>query len=139
MPSYHNDMNEIPIGTAGRRSLLVTGEVAIDFLESDIARVLATPWMIAYMEWTARDSIKPFLDEGWDSVGTEVNVKHLAATPVGMSVRFESEVVTVNGNRVHFCVQAWDEKEKIGEGTHERFLIHIGKFATRLAAKAGKA
>jgi len=132
-------MKAIPIGTLGERRLLVTGEVSIDFLGSDSARVLGTPWMIAYMEWTARDAIKPLLDEGWDSVGTVVNIKHLGATPIGMSVRFEAEVLKVDGNRVMFRVDAWDEVEKIGEGTHERFVIHIGKFATRLAAKAAKA
>jgi predicted thioesterase len=132
-------MKEIPVGTLGERRLLVTGEVAIDFLGSDSARVFATPWMIAHMEWTARDAIKPFLDEGWDSVGTLVNVRHLGATPIGMAVRFEAEVLKVDGNRVMFRVDAWDEQEKIGEGTHERFVVQIGKFATRLAAKVAKA
>jgi fluoroacetyl-CoA thioesterase len=128
-------MKDIPVGTRGEHRLLVTSEVTIDFLGSDQARVLATPWMIGYMEMTARNAIKPFLEDGWDSVGTKVNIEHLAATPIGLSVRFEAEVLQVAGQRVLFRVDAWDEKEQIGTGTHERFVIHIGKFATRLAAK----
>lgn len=131
-------MKEIPLGARSEQQVLVTGEVTIDFLGSEQARVLATPWMIGYMELTARNAIKPFLEEGWDSVGTLVNVKHLAATPIGLAVRFEAEVLRVDGQRVTFRVEAWDEKEKIGEGVHERFVIHIGKFATRLAAKVSQ-
>jgi len=128
-------MNEIPVGTRGEHRLLVTGETTIDFLGAPQARVLATPWMIAYMEWTARNAIQPFLAEGWDSVGTMVNVRHLAATPLGMSARFEAEVLQVEGSRVTFRVDAWDDKEQIGSGTHERFVIYVPKFITRLAAK----
>jgi fluoroacetyl-CoA thioesterase len=131
-------MNEIPIGTRAGHRLLVTGEVAADFLGSEQARVLATPWMIAHMEITARNAIKPLLEDGWDSVGTIVNVRHLAATPIGMAARFEVEVIKVDGQRVTFRVEAWDEKEKIGEGTHERFIVHVGRFATRLAEKVAQ-
>ena len=115
--------------------MLVTGDVAVDFLGAEEARVFGTPWMIAFMEWTARNAIKPFLAEGWDSVGTVVNVRHLAATPVGMPVRFEAEVLQVDGDRVLFRVDAWDEKEPIGSGARERHLIHVPRFMTRLAAK----
>jgi fluoroacetyl-CoA thioesterase len=128
-------MNEIPVGSRAEHRILVTGEVAIDFLGSNQARVLATPWMIAYMEWTARNAIQPLLAEGWDSVGTVVNVQHLAATPLGMSARFEAEVVKVDGQRVTFRVDAWDDKEKIGTGIHERFVINVPKFVARIAAK----
>jgi len=128
-------MNEIPVGARSEQRILVTGEVAIDFLADPEARVLATPWMIAYMEWTARDAILQHLSAGWDSVGTEVNVKHLAATPIGMPVRFEAEVVKVDGQRVLLQVDAWDEREQIGTGTHERFVIDIARFKSRLAAK----
>lgn len=114
---------------------MVTPEVTIDFLGNDEARVLGTPWMIAYMEMTARNTIKPLLDENEDSVGTVVNVNHLAATPVGLSVRFVARVTGVDGRRVRFDVEAWDEKEKIGEGTHERFVINVPKFVARLAMK----
>lgn len=128
-------MNDIPVGSRAEHHILVTGEASIDFLGSGQARVLATPWMIAYMEWTARNAIQPHLSDGWDSVGTRVNVQHLAATPLGFSVRFEAEVIQVDGQRVTFRVDAWDEKEHIGTGTHERFVIYVPKFITRLAAK----
>jgi predicted thioesterase len=128
-------MNAIPVGTAGRHPLLVTPEVAIDFLGADEARVLSTPHMIAYMEWSARNAIKPYLDENEDSVGTTVNIRHLAATPVGMAVRFTATVLEVDDRRVVFRVEAHDEKELIGEGTHERFVINIPKFMARLAGK----
>ena len=107
-------MNAIPVGTIGHHPLLVTPEVSIDFLGADEARVLSTPHMIAYMEWAARNAIQPFLDEGEDSVGTIVNIRHLAATPVGMSVRFTATVRSVDDRRVVFHVEAHDEKELIG-------------------------
>lgn len=132
---YHNGMNEIPVGSVGRHPLLVTPEVAIDFLGADEARVLSTPHMIAYMEWSARNAIQPFLNENEDSVGTTVNIRHLAATPVGMAVRFTATVLEVVDRRVVFHVEAHDEKELIGDGTHERFVVNIPRFIARLAVK----
>ena len=128
-------MANIPIGTKGEQQILVTTENAINFLGIDGARVLSTPHMIGLMERTCRDVVKPLLEDGYDTVGTHVNVAHLAAAPMGMTARFLAEVTGVNGNRVQFRVEAWDEKEKIGEGTHERAIINVTKFATKLAAK----
>lgn len=128
-------MIDVPIGSTGEHRLLVTPEWTIDFLGTDEARVLATPFLIGYMELTARNTIKPYLAENEDSVGTVVNVRHLAATPVGMSVRFHARVDAVEGRRVTFSVEAWDEKEKIGEGTHERFVVNIPRFVSSLAMK----
>jgi predicted thioesterase len=91
--------------------------------------------MIGRMEWTCRNLIQPMLDPGYDTVGTHVNVAHLAAAPLGMLVTFQAEVIAVHDRRVEFRVEAFDEKEKIGEGTHERAIINVAKFATRLAAK----
>ncbi|HNY41386.1 MAG TPA: thioesterase family protein [Bryobacteraceae bacterium] len=128
-------MDTIALGTSGERKLLVTPEETTNFLGNENARVLSTPHMIAYMEWTSRDAIKPLLPEGWDSVGTIVNIRHLAATPIGMNVTFTARVTGVDGNRVTFAVEAYDEKEKIGEGVHERFIVDVNRFATRLAMK----
>jgi predicted thioesterase len=128
-------MANIPIGAKGEFQLLVTSEVAITFLGTEGARVLSTPHMIGYMERTCRDTVLPLLEAGYDTVGTHVNVAHLAATPIGMSVTFTAEVIRVDGRRVEFRVDARDEKEKIGEGTHERAIINVAKFATRLAEK----
>lgn len=128
-------MANIPIGSKGEQKILVTSEVAINFLGLDGARVLSTPHMIGYMERTCRDLVLPLLDPGHDTVGTQVNVAHLAAAPMGMTVTFHAEVIGVEGRRVQFRVDAFDEKEKIGEGTHERAVINVAKFATRLAEK----
>jgi fluoroacetyl-CoA thioesterase len=130
-------MANIPVGTKGEQKLLVTSEVAISFLGVEDARVLSTPHMIGYMERTCRDTVLPLLDPGYDTVGTHVNVAHLAAAPMGMAVTFSCEVTGVAERRVQFRVEAWDEKEKIGEGTHERAIINVAKFATRLAEKKG--
>jgi predicted thioesterase len=128
-------MPDIPPGTKGTLEIDVTDANAISFLRTDDARVLATPWMIMYMEMTARDAIKPHLSDGEDTVGTQVNVRHLAATPIGSRVRFQAEVIRVDGRKVEFRVEAWDPLEKVGEGTHERSIIDIRRFAERLARK----
>jgi predicted thioesterase len=125
----------IPVGKDLVRRVLVTPDISIDFLGVEQARVLATPWLAWNLEITCRDLIKPCLDEGFDSVGTEVNVKHLAATPLGMTASFHAKVVHVDGNRVRFQVAAFDEKEKISEGTHERYVVNIARFASRVEAK----
>lgn len=128
-------MDTIPLGTTATRGILVTPEDTANFIGVEDVRVLSTPHMIAYMELTARDAIKPLLPEGWDCVGTIVDIKHFAATPIGMSVNITARVTAVDGNRVTFHVEAHDEQEKIGEGVHERFIIDVNRFATRLAMK----
>lgn len=128
-------MKEIPLGATGRRHLLVTPETAIDFIGDERARVLSTPHMIAYMEWAAREAIRPYLDENEDSLGTVVDIRHLAATPVGMSVEFTATVDEVHGRRVRFRVEARDEKELAGEGLHERFVADIPRLVASLAVK----
>jgi fluoroacetyl-CoA thioesterase len=128
-------MANIPAGTRGEQKLLVTSEVAISFLGLEGARVLSTPHMIGFMERTCRDTVFPLLEPGHDTVGTHVNIAHLAAAPIGMTVTFQAEVLSVSDRRIQFRVEAWDEKEKIGEGTHERAIINIAKFASKLAQK----
>ena len=85
-------MANIPIGTKAESQILVTNEVAIDFMGTEGARVLSTPHMIGYMERTCRDTVLPLLDAGCDTVGTHVNVWHVAAAPIGMSVTFTAEI-----------------------------------------------
>ena len=128
-------MHNIQLGASLEQQLLVTTEVAISFLEMDEARVLATPQMIRYMEWTSRNLVLPQLEAGYDTVGTKVNISHLAAAPIGSVVTFKSEIIGVDEKRVTFQVSARTEDEVIGEGTHERGIINVAKFATRLAAK----
>jgi predicted thioesterase len=129
-------MTQIPIGVKGELRLLVTSEVAIDFLGQESARVLGTPHLIANLEMAARNAVQKYLDPGMDTVGARVDLRHLAATPMGMSVAFYAEVVSVDRRRVNYNIWAHDEKEKIAEGTHERFIINVERFAERVAAKA---
>jgi len=122
-------------------------EWSITIQESDTARfsagegfppVLSTPRLIGYLERTAHQALLPHLKEHQGSVGTCVNIRHLAATPVGMQVRFSAELMEVDGRRLRFKVEAWDEVEKIAEGEHERFLIDLNRFNERLAEKTGR-
>jgi len=128
-------MHRITVGTRGEERILVTTENAIDFLGADTARVLSTPQMILWMERTCRRAVLPLLEPGYDTVGTHVDVYHLAAAPIGAVVRFEAEITAIDGRRVHFRIAAYDEQEKIGEGTHERTIINVAKFATKMAQK----
>jgi predicted thioesterase len=128
-------MPNIPIGARAEMKFLVTSESATTFMGVDGPRVLSTPHMIGRMELTSRDAVLPFLEAGFDTVGTHVDVYHLAAAPIGAVVTFTAEVIAVDGRRVQFRVEARDETEKIGEGTHERAIINVAKFATRLAEK----
>ena len=128
-------MAEIPVGTKGEFKTLVTSDISVNFLGMEDARVLSTPHMIGMMEKTCRDTVLPLLDAGYDTVGTHVNVAHLAAAPLGSRVTFRVELIGVDGRKLEFRVAAATEQETIGEGTHERTIINVAKFAARLAAK----
>jgi fluoroacetyl-CoA thioesterase len=132
-------MDKIRPGVIGEHLTTVSDDIAISFLGLESARVLGTPFLIMLIEMTARNSLKPLLENGFDSVGSDVSIRHLAATPIGMQVRFRTELTEVDGRRVRFRVEAHDEKEKIAEGTHERFIINIARFAERLHAKLARA
>jgi fluoroacetyl-CoA thioesterase len=125
----------IPIGTKGELTILVGDDNAISFLGLDGARVLGTPYLIYFLEMAARNSVKPFLEEGFDTVGTRVDVRHLAATPIGMRVTFRSELTAIKDRRVSFKVEAFDDQEKVAEGTHERAIVNVGRFSGRVQAK----
>ena len=104
---------------------------------SGLAPVLSTPHLIALMEGAAQTMLTPYLEPGQSSVGTGIDIRHLAATPVGMSVRIRAEVTEVALPRVCFHVQAWDAVEKIGAGEHERFIVDTARFMARVARKQG--
>jgi fluoroacetyl-CoA thioesterase len=129
-------MAGVEIGLSGEMCVLVNSENAIDFLGMEEARVLGTPFMIGYMEMTCRNLVKDYLEPGHDTVGTHVDVRHLAASPLGMPVTFRAEVIGVEDRRIRFRVEAVDEKQKIGEGTHERAVINVARFASRVQSKA---
>ncbi len=128
-------MHHITIGAKCEESLLVTSEVAINFMGAEGARVLSTPHMIGYMERTCRDLVLTQLEPGYDTVGTHVDVYHLAAAPIGACVRFLAEIAGFSGRRVEFRVEAWNGDEKIGDGAHERAIVDVARFASRAAAK----
>lgn len=98
-------------------------------------RVFATPMMIALMEHAALNAVDLHLGEGFATVGLSLNVKHMAATPVGMKVTARAELLSIEGKKLTFKVEAFDEREKIGEGIHERYIIELSKFLERVAAK----
>jgi len=131
-------MPTIPTGAKGTFTLVVAAEhLASRFKDATLPPVLATPVMIMVMENAALNAIKPYLAAGETALGTRVDVRHLAATPVGQRVTGEAEVLKVDGRRIEFAIQATDEAETIGVGTHERVLIDLAKFSQRLKAKSG--
>jgi fluoroacetyl-CoA thioesterase len=131
-------MRQIPLGAKGSFTLRVLpGHLANQFKDAMLPQVLATPVMIMMMENAALNAIRSFLDPGESAVGTAIDVRHLAATPVGHEVRADAEVVGVDGKRIEFKVSARDEVEEIGSGTHQRTVINLRSFNERLAAKSG--
>ena len=130
-------MRPIPLGAKGTFTLRVLPQhLANQFKDAILPQVLATPVMILIIENAALNAIRPYLDAGESAVGTAVDVRHLAPTPVGHDVRAEAEVTGVDGRRVKFKVTASDEMEEIGSGTHERIVIDLQRFNQSLAKKA---
>ena len=128
----------IQIGVSQEIQRVVTDkDTAVHFGSGEVT-VLATPVMIGWMENAALNSVKHLLPSGYDTVGTAVNVSHLAATPVGMKVRIVTEVIEVNKNKILFKVKAYDEVDKIGSGTHERAIIETSKFLSKVKGKKHK-
>ena len=122
-------------GLKGHLEQTVTEEVTADRIGSGLVKVFATPMMIALVEQTCNESVTPFLEPGQGTVGTHVDVSHCAATPVGMKVWCDSELIEVDRRRLVFSVKAFDECGLIGEGRHERFIIDSEKFQAKIDAK----
>jgi fluoroacetyl-CoA thioesterase len=129
-------MDQIRPGLVGESKLTVTKEVTASAYGSGLVAVLATPVMVGLMENASVDAIQKHIPPGQTSVGIEVCVKHLAATPIGLQTRARSEVIGVDGRRITFKVQAWDDHELIGEGTHQRMVVDEARFVERIEAKA---
>ena len=123
------------IGITGKQTITVTEEKTAQAMGSGTLPVFATPAMIALMENTASKSVEAKLDEGAGTVGTLINVKHVAATPVGMDVTCETKLVEVDRKRLVFEVKAYDAAGVIGEGTHESFIIDNERFLEKAEAK----
>lgn len=130
-------MRPIPVGAKGSYTLRVTpAHLANQFKDAALPPVFATPMMVTAMENAALNAVRGYLDPGESAVGTEVNIRHLAATPVGHRVTADAVVTKVNGRRIEFNVSARDEVEEIGNGTHARMVVDITRLNQRLNAKA---
>ena len=126
---------EITIGLKGEVSTLVEREDTAMEVGSGSLLVYATPCMVALMEGAACEAIAECLPESKTSVGTELNISHLSATPVGLEVRAEAEVTAVDGSTITFKVAAYDEAGKIGEGTHKRVVVSTQRFLDKTYSK----
>ena len=122
-------------GIKGVMERMVTEGTTAKAMGSGELAVYATPAMIALMEETAYTCVSAELEEGAGSVGTLMNVKHVAASPVGMKITCKTELIEVDGRRLVFHVEAYDDKGLIGEGTHERFIIQNEKFQQKADSK----
>ncbi len=126
---------QFPIGLTGEVSIEVVPEVTAKHLGSGAVMVFATPELVRLMERAAVRALAEHLSPGQQSVGTMVNIKHLAATPVGATVTARAELMAVDGRRLTFRVSAHDGTDTVGEGTHERALIDLARFEERVAKK----
>lgn len=128
-------MQKLTTGVRGTREIAVTDENTAKALGSGGLAVFATPAMITLMEFCAANSVLPFLPEGSSTVGTKLDIRHLSATPVGMAVRCETELVEIDRRRLVFACKAYDEAGLIGEGTQERFVVDDAKFMEKTEQK----
>lgn len=121
--------------TKGEASLEVTFACTAEAVGSGMLPVFATPSMIALIEKAAAASVAPQLEPGMTTVGTRLDISHTAATPVGMTVRAETELTEIDGRRLVFTVRAFDQSGEIGAGTHERFMVNAERFLAKAEAK----
>ncbi len=126
-----NPLEKVSVGIPGEILITVAMDMTVKHFLSTMPAVYATPVMILHMEEASTASIAGLLPEGYVSVGMEVNVRHLAATPVGRTVRVTSRVRQVDAKSVLFDVEAWDGDRKIGDGTHRRGVIDLAAFEKR--------
>ncbi len=130
-----NPTDQIRPGMTGSETTVVTRETTVAHFHAQMPEAYGTPFMIYLMEVAASNAISHLLPPGWVSVGTEVNVKHLAATPVGRTVTATAKVVSVGGRLIAFSVEAHDGVERIGAGTHGRAVIELARFEQSMQAK----
>lgn len=125
----------LKIGVSGERRVVVEPAHSIDFAEGGMPAILCTPWLVWFLEHAARDAVVPFLEEGESTVGSHVDVDHLAATPIGHAVTCIARVVHVEGRQVSFRLEARDETELIARGFHRLRIIQVERLARRVDAK----
>lgn len=125
----------LTVGIKHSEKFIVLPEHTAKTVKSGGLEVLATPCLIAKMEKCAWQSVLPFMDDGCDTVGTFIEMKHLSASPIGIEVVCESELIAINGRELTFCIIAYDNSGKIGEATHKRFIIKTLAFQEKVAEK----
>ena len=128
-------LDNVTIGMTAEKSVTVTAEMTIGHFVADMPQVYATPVMILHMELASGAAIASHLPKGFVSVGMDVKVRHLAATPVGRTVRAISRVVKIDPKSVVFEVEAWDGDRKIGDGTHRRGIVNVTEFEQRFGVR----
>ena len=129
------DLDRIHPGMSGSAELVVGEQHTAPRVGSGKVHVLATPVMINLIEAAALQAVEHLLPPGYQSLGTVLNVRHIAATPVGMRARATAEVLKVEGRTIFFKVEAHDERDLIGDGTHERVVVNVAKFDERVQKK----
>ena len=132
------DLSKLHPGLEGHAELLVGEEHTAPRIGSGRVRVLATPVMINLMEAAALDAAENLIPPGHQSLGTRLDVRHIAATPVGMRVRATARLVSVEGRTLEFRVEAHDEKDLIGDGSHQRLVVNVARFDQRVQAKLAR-
>ena len=130
-----NATANIPVGATATQEIEVTRDMTVAHFHANMPEVYGTPIMIYHMENTAAAAIQDYLPDGWITVGVVVNVKHLAATPVGATVTTRAEVLEVGEATIKFAVEAHDGVEKIGGGTHVRAAVEMERFMKRVSSK----
>lgn len=125
----------IEVGMKHEATFRVDEQYTAFHIGSGSLRVLATPSMIGFMERISHQLLARCLPQGYSSVGTLVDVRHLAPTPLGWTVRVTSQVIELDGRKVTLAVEAWDDQEKVGEGRHQRVVIDLDRFLQRVEAK----
>jgi len=133
-----SDLSQIKPGLVGHAEIVVGEQHTAPKIGSGRVRVLATPVMINLMEAAALDAAENLIPAGHQSLGIKLDVRHIAATPVGMRVRATAKLLKVDGRNLEFWVEAHDEKDLIGDGAHHRIVVNVERFDKRVQAKLAK-
>ena len=128
-------LDEVVVGMSADKSVIITREMTIGHFVANMPYVYATPMMILHMEMAAGAAIVSALPSGFVSVGMEIDVRHLAATATGRSVRAIAEVTGIDARSVFFSIEAWNDERKIGEGTHRRGIVNVREFEKRFGVR----
>ena len=128
-------LDNVTVGMTAEKTVTVTSEMTVGHFVAQMPQVYATPIMILHMEMASGSAIASHLAEGFVSVGMDVKVRHLAATPVGRTVRAISRVIQIDPKSVVFEVEAWDGDRKIGDGTHRRGIVNVLEFEKRFGVR----